>query len=73
VRIVTDDQQADDRELVENIVRLHEICTPVKVIAQKYCLREETIRFFIQRRRLSQRQLHRETLGQPSPGRGSER
>lgn len=50
-------REEDDRELVESIQRLHELCTPVKMISQRVHLRETTVRFVIQRGRLPQQQL----------------
>lgn len=44
-------------ELVNDVRRLHEVCTPIRQIAQSLHLTESDVRFIIQRGRLPQRQL----------------
>ena len=62
----------DDAEIVETIIRLHEICTPIAVISRQVHLPEETIRFVIQRHRLPEQQLPLQWI-QPAPEKESER
>jgi hypothetical protein len=66
----------DPEQLVDSILRLHEMFTPVGVIARRLHQREPTVRFVVQRGRLPQQQLllhWAETAGQPAPGRESQR
>ena len=44
-------------ELLDDVRRLYELCTPVTEIAQYLHLTESDVRFIIQRGRLPQRQL----------------
>lgn len=50
-------REKDDRELVETIQRLHELCIPPAAIAKRLHRKESTVRFVIQRGRLPAEQL----------------
>ena len=57
MQIVQSELDKIDKEVVEEVQNLFAICVPIPVIARTVKLREETVRFAIQRGRLPQKRL----------------